>query len=151
MGILGGAQGVFSYAYKYAADTPGYTGWASFKPKYEQVWPWIMEANRTLLTTNVTNGRTGITSDPGGTISAVSACIFTDADGRKLVVSSSMLDFTEAKGMTNSAAITGVPDGTYDVLWENRTVTVDDGTIKDTWKPYTYHFYQLKTGDNGMK
>ncbi|MDP4117556.1 MAG: hypothetical protein Q8903_15590, partial [Bacteroidota bacterium] len=123
----------------------------SFKPKYEQVWPWIMEANRTLLTTNVTKGRTGITSDPGGTISAVTACIFTDADGRKLVVSSSMLDFTEANGMTNSAAITGVPDGTYDVLWENRTVTVDDGTIKDTWKPYTYHFYQLKTGDTGMK
>lgn len=151
MGILGGAQGVFSYAYKYAAGTPGYTGWASFRPKYEQVWPWIMEGNRTLLTTNVTSGRTGITSDPGGTIAAVTACIFTDEDGRKLVASSSMLDFTEANGTANNATITGVPDGTYYVLWENRTVTVTDGTIKDTWQPYAYHFYQLKTNDTGTK
>jgi len=149
MGILGGAQGVFSYAYKYAEGTPGYTGWASFKPKYEQVWPWILNDNRTLLTTNVTSGRTGITSDPGGRIDAVTAYIFTDADGRKLVASSSMLDFTEANGTANNATITGVPDGTYDVLWENRTVTVTDGTIKDTWEPYKYHFYQLKTNGTG--
>ncbi|AAM06105.1 hypothetical protein [Methanosarcina acetivorans] len=147
MGILGGAQGVFSYAYKYAEDTPSYTGWASFKPKYEQVWPWIMEGNRTLLETNVTSGRTGITSDPGGRIDAVTAYMFTDTDGRKLVASSSMLDFTEANGMANNATITGVPDGTYDVLWENRTVNVADGTITDTWQPYEYHFYQLKTED----
>ena len=151
MGILGGAQGVFSYAYKYAADTPSYTGWASFRPRYEQVWPWIMNGDRTLLTTNVTSGRTSITSDPGGTISAVTAYIFTDADGRKLVASSSMLDFTEANGTANNATITGVPNGTYDVLWENRTVTVTDGTIKDTWQPYAYHFYQLKTNDTGTK
>jgi hypothetical protein len=151
MGILGGAQGVFSYAYKYAADTPGYTGWASFKPKYEQVWPWIMNGNRTLLITNVTSGRTSIKSDPGDTITAVTACIFTDADGRKLVVSSSMLDFTEANSTANTAIITGVPKGTYNVLWENRTVTVADGTIKDTWQPYKYHFYQLKTNDAGNK
>lgn len=149
MGILGGAQGVFSYAYKYAAGTPSYTGWADFKPKYEWVWPWIMEGNRTLLTTNVTSGRTSITSDPGGTIPAVTACIFTDAEGRKLVASSSMLDFTEANSTANNATITGVPDGTYDVLWEDRTVTVTDGTIKDTWEPYEYHFYQLKTNDTG--
>ena len=149
MGVLGGAQGVFSYAYKYAADTPNYAGWASFKPKYEQVWPWIIEGNRTLLSTNVTSGRTGITSDPGGRIDAVTAYIFTDADGRKLVASSSMLDFTEANGTANNATITGVPDGTYDVLWENRTVTVTDGTIKDTWEPYEYHFYQLNTNDTG--
>jgi hypothetical protein len=149
MGILGGAQGVFSYAYKYAADTPSYTGWVSFKPKYEQVWPWIINDNRTLLTTNVTSGRTNITSDPGGTIDAVTACIFTDAEGRKLVASSSMLDFTEANGTANNATITGVPDGTYDVLWENRTVNVTDGAIKDTWQPYEYHFYQLKTNDTG--
>jgi hypothetical protein len=151
MGILGGAQGVFSYAYKYAADTPSYTGWASFKPKYEQVWPWIMNGNRTLLTTDVTSGRTSITSDPGGTISAVTAYIFTDADGRKLVVSSSMLDFTEADCMANNATITSVPNGKYNVLWENRTVTVTDGTIKDTWQPYEYHFYQLKANDTGNK
>jgi hypothetical protein len=37
-----------------------------------------------------------------------------------------------------------VPNGTYDVLWENRTMAVTDGTIKDTWMPYAYHFYQLK-------
>ncbi|WP_048185831.1 hypothetical protein [Methanosarcina siciliae] len=147
MGILGGAQGVFSYAYKYAKDTPSYTGWVSFKPKYEQIWPWIMEGNRTLLTTNVTSGRTNITSDPGGIIDAVTAYMFTDADGRKLIASSSMLDFTEANGAANNATITGVPDGTYDVLWENRTVTVTDGTVKDTWQPYEYHFYQLKTED----
>ncbi len=66
MGILGGAQGVFSYAYKYAEGTPGYTGWEGFKPKYEEVWPWIMNDNRTLLATDVTSGRTNITSDPGG-------------------------------------------------------------------------------------
>lgn len=144
MGILGGAQGVFSYAYKYAEDTPSYTGWASFKPKYEQIWPWIMEGNRTLLTTNVTNGRESISSDPGGTIDAVTAYMFTDADGRKLVASSSMLDFTEANGTANEATITGVPDGTYDVLWENRTINVTDGTIEDTWEPYEYHFYQLE-------
>lgn len=149
MGILGGAQGVFSYAYKYAEDTPGYTGWTSFKPKYEQVWPWIMNDNRTLLTTNVTSGRTNIISDPGGTIDAVTAYIFTDADDRKLVVSSSMLDFTEANGRANNATITGVPDGMYDVLWENRTVNVTDGTINDTWQPYEYHFYQLETNDTG--
>ena len=149
MGILGGAQGVFSYAYKYAEGTPSYTGWVSFKPKYEQVWPWIMNGNRTLLTTNVTSGRTNITSDPGGTISAVTAYIFTDGDGRKLVASSSMLDFTEANGTANNATITGVPDGTYEVLWKNRTVTVTDGTIKDTWQPYAYHFYQLKVNDTG--
>lgn len=147
MGILGGAQGVFSYAYKYAADTPGYTGWISFKPKYEEVWPWIMEENRTLLTTNVTSGRISITSEPGGTISAVTAYMFTDAEGRKLVASSSMLDFTEANGTANNATIIGVPDGTYNALWENRTVNVTDGTIKDTWEPYEYHFYQLKTND----
>ncbi|WP_440948163.1 hypothetical protein ACSAZL_08010 [Methanosarcina sp. T3] len=149
MGILGGAQGVFSYAYKYAENTPSYTGWASFKPKYEQIWPWIMEGNRTLLATNVTSGRTGITSDPGGRIDAVTAYIFTDADGRKLVASSSMLDFTEADCTENNATITGVPGGTYDVLWENRTVTVTDGTIKDTWEPYEYHFYQLRRNDTG--
>ena len=149
MGILGGSQGVFSYAYKYAEGTPGYTGWVSFKPKYEQVWPWIMNGNRTLLTTNVTSGRTNITSDPGGTITAVTAYIFTAADGRKLIASSSMLDFTETNGTANNATITGVPDGTYDVLWENRTVTVTDGTIKDTWQPYEYHFYQLKANDTG--
>jgi hypothetical protein len=143
MGILGGAQGVFSYAYKYVADTPGYTGWANFKPKYEQVWPWIMNGNRTLLTTNVTSGRTNITSDPGGTISAVTAYMFTDADSRKLIASSSMLDFTEANSKANNATITGVPNGKYDVLWENRTVNVTDGAIKDTWQPYEYHFYQL--------
>jgi hypothetical protein len=145
MGILGGAQGVFSYAYKYAADTPSYAGWVSFKPKYEQVWPWIMNGNRTLLTTNVTSGRTNITSDPGGKISAVTAYMFTNADGRKLVASSNMLDFTEANGTVNNATISCLPDGTYDVLWENRTVNVIDGTIKDTWEPYEYHFYQLKT------
>ncbi|MGB9929404.1 MAG: hypothetical protein ACPK85_13550 [Methanosarcina sp.] len=145
MGILGGAQGVFSYAYKYAAGTPGYTGWAGFKPKYEQVWPWILNDNRTLLTTNVTSGRTGITSDPGGTIPAVTAYLFTDAEGRKLVASSSMLDFTEANNTQNSATITGMPAGIYDVLWENRTVTAADGTIEDSWQPYEYHFYQLRT------
>ena len=48
MGILGGAQGVFSYANKYAKGTPCDTGWASFRPRYEQVWPWIMEGNRSL-------------------------------------------------------------------------------------------------------
>jgi hypothetical protein len=147
MGILGGAQGVFSYAYKYAEGTPSYTGWISFKPKYEEVWPWIMEGNRTVLTTNVTSGRTNITSDPGGIISAVTAYMLTDTEGRKLVASSSMLDFTEANGTANNATISGVPDGTYDVLWENRTVNVIDGTIKDTWEPYEYHFYKLKTND----
>ena len=147
MGILGGAQGVFSYAYKYVEGTPGYTGWVNFKPKYEQIWPWIMNENRTLLATNVTSGRKNITSDPGGTIDAVTSYLFTDAEGRKLVASSSMLDFTEANNTANSATITGVPDGTYDVLWENRTVSVTDGTIKDTWEPYEYHFYQLKTND----
>jgi hypothetical protein len=144
MGILGGAQGVFSYAYKYAEGTPSYTGWVSFKPKYEQVWPWILNGNRTLLATNVTSGRTSITSNPGGTISAVTAYMFTDSDDRKLVASSSMLDFTEASSTANNATIACVPDGIYDVLWENRTVNVTDGTIKDTWEPYEYHFYQLK-------
>lgn len=147
MGILGGAQGVFSYAYKYAAGTPGYTGWESFKPKHEQVWPWVMNDNRTLLATDVTSGRTNITSDPGGTIDAVTAYLFTDSNDRKLVASSSMLDFTEANGTANNATITGMPDGTYDVLWENRTITVTDGTIKDTWEPYEYHFYQLRTNN----
>jgi len=151
MGILGGAQGVFSYANKYAKDTPCDTGWASFRQKYEQVWPWIMNGNRILLTTNVISGRTSITSDPGGTIDAVTAYIFTDADGRKLIASSSMLDFTEADCTANNATIIGVPNGTYDVLWENRTVTVNDGTIKDTWQPYAYHFYQLKANDTGTK
>jgi len=144
MGILGGAQGVFSYAYKYAEGTPSYTGWISFEPKYEQVWPWIMNDNRTLLATDITSGRTNITSDPGDTIDAVTAYLFTDAAGRKLVASSSMLDFTEANDTANNATITGVPEGTYDVLWENRTVAVTDGTIKDTWEPYEYHFYQLR-------
>lgn len=147
MGILGGAQGVFSYAYKYAEDTPSYTGWVNFKPKYEQVWPWIMNDNRTLLKTDITGGRTNITSDPGGTIDAVTAYLFTDAEGRELVASSSMLDFTEANDTANNATITGVPDGTYDVLWENRTLTVTDGTIKDIWEPYEYHFYQLREND----
>lgn len=149
MGILGGAQGVFSYAYKYAADTPNYAGWADFKTKYEQVWPWIMNGDRMLLTTNVTSGTRSINSDPGGTISAVTAYMFTDADGRRLVASSSMLDFTEADCTANNATIAGVPNGTYDVLWENRTLTVTDGTIKDTWQPYEYHFYQLKANDAG--
>jgi hypothetical protein len=149
MGIFGGAQGVFSYANKYAKGTPCDSGWAIFRPRYEQVWPWIMTGNRTLLTTNVTSGTISITSSPGGTISAVTAYIFTDPDGRKLVASSSMLDFTEANSTANNATITGVPNGTYDVLWENRTMTVADGTIKDTWQPYAYHFYQLKTNDTG--
>lgn len=149
MGILGGAQGVFSYAYKYAEGTPSYTGWISFKPKYERVWPWVMHDNRTLLATDITSGRTNITSDPGGTIDTVTAYLFTDAAGRKLVASSSMLDFTEANDKANNATITGVPDGTYDVLWENRTLIVTDGTIKDTWEPYEYHFYQLRTNDTG--
>jgi hypothetical protein len=29
--------------YKYAEGTPSYTGWISLKPKYEEVWPWIMK------------------------------------------------------------------------------------------------------------
>lgn len=149
MGILGGAQGVFSYAYKYSKDTPGYTGWVNFKPKYEQVWPWIMNDNRTLLKTNVTSGRPNITSDPGGTIDSVTAYVFTDPEGRKLVISSSMLDFTEANSTANNATITGVPTGTYDVLWENRTVNVTDGTINDAWEPYEYHFYQLEMNGTG--
>jgi len=151
MGILGGAQGVFSYANKYAKGTPCDTGWANFKPKYEQVWPWIMNGNRTLLTTNVTSGRKNITSNPGGTISAITAYIFTDADGRKLIASSSMLDFTEADSKANDATISGVPNGKYDVMWDNRTVNVTNGTIKDTWQPYEYHFYQLKTNDIGTR
>lgn len=149
MGILGGAQGVFSYANKYAKGTPCDAGWASFMPRYKQVWPWVLNGNRTLLITNITSGRENITfrqnaSSPVFTISAVTAYIFTDAEGRKLVGSSSMLDFTEANNTANNATITGVPNGTYDVFWENRTVNVTDGTIKDTWKPYVYHFYKLK-------
>jgi hypothetical protein len=144
MGILGGAQGVFSYAYKYAAGTPSYTGWVSFKPRYEQVWPWIIEGDREFLTTHVTSGTKNIVYSPSCAISAVVAYIFTDPNGRKLIMSSSMLDFTEANSTANNATITGVPNGTYDVLWENRTVTITGGTIKDTWQPYAYHFYQLK-------
>lgn len=151
MGILGGSQGVFSYANKYAIGTQCDAGWVSFKPRYEQIWPWIMQGDRKLLRIQVNSGTRSITSKPGGKICAVIAYLFTDEDGRKLVASSSMLDFTEANGMTNSATITGVPNGTYDVLWENRTVTVDDRTIKDTWQPYTYHFYQLKTNDTGTE
>jgi hypothetical protein len=148
MGILGGAQGVFSYAPKETKGTPCDTGWVSFKPRYEQVWPWIMEGNRKLLTTQVTSGRRNITtSKPSSTIDAVTAYIFTDKKGRKLIASSSMLDFTEANGMANNAIISGVPNGTYEVLWENRTLTITNGTIKDTWRPYEYHFYQLKTND----
>jgi hypothetical protein len=149
MGILGGSQGVFSYANKYAKGTPCDDGWASFKSKYEHTWPWIIKGDRNLLTTQVTSGTKSITSSQGGAIAAVTAYIFTDADGRKLVASSSMLDFTEANGKANNATITGVPNGTYNVLWENRTVTVTEGTIKDTWQPYEYHFYQLKTNDTG--
>lgn len=150
MGILGGAQGVFSYANKYAKGTPCDTGWASFEPRYEQVWPWVMEGNRSLLSTNVTSGTKNVTyspnsSSPGLRISAVTAYDFTDAEGRKLVASSSMLDFTEANGTENNATISNVLNGTYDVLWENRTVNVTDGTINDTWQPYSYHFYQLRT------
>jgi len=110
-----------------------------------------MNGNRTLLTTDVTSGTRSITSYPGGTISAVTAYMFTDADGRKLVASSNMLDFTEADCTANNATITGVPNGTYDVLWENRTVIVADGNIRDTWQPYEYHFYQLKANDTGNK
>jgi hypothetical protein len=145
MGILGGAQGVFSYANKYAKGTPCDAGWASFKPRYEKVWPWIMKGDRQLLATQVTSGTKSITSSPGGTIAAVTAYIFTDAGGKKLIASSSMLDFTEANNTPNNATIAGVPNGKYDVLWENRAVTVTDGTIKDTWQPYAYHFYQLRT------
>jgi len=156
MGILGGAQGVFSYANKYAKGTPCDLGWASFKPRYEQIWPWIMQGDRKLMTTQVTSGTKSITYrqndfSPSITISAVTAYIFTDADGRKLVASSSMLDFTEANCKANNATITGVPNGTYDVLWENRTVNVTDGIIKDTWQPYAYHFYQFKANDIGTK
>jgi hypothetical protein len=111
-----------------------------------------MESNRKLLTTQVTSGRRNITtSKPSSTINAVTAYIFTDADGRKLVASSSMLDFTEASTTANDATITGVTNGTSDVIWENRTMTVNDGTIKDTWQPYAYHFYQLKMNDTGTK
>lgn len=106
-----------------------------------------MEGNRELLKTDVTSGRSSITSSPGGTIPAVTACIFTDTEGRKLVISSDMLDFTEANGAVNNATISGVPNGTYDVLWENRTVNVTDGTFKDTWWPYEYHFYQLRKNE----
>lgn len=84
MGILGGVQVIFSYAYKYAAGTPNYTGWANFIQKYEQVWPLILAGNRTLLTTNVTSGTRSITSDLGGTIAAVTAYIFTDVYGKKI-------------------------------------------------------------------
>lgn len=80
-----------------------------------------MNDNRILLTTNVTDGRT------------------------------SMLDFTEANSTVNNATINGVPEGTYDVLWENRTLTVTDGNIQDTWQPYEYHFYQLRASDTGTR
>ena len=39
-----------------------------------------MNDNRTLLTTNVTDGRTSITSDPGGAIDAVTACTVIDGN-----------------------------------------------------------------------
>jgi hypothetical protein len=61
-----------------------------------------------------------------------------------------MLDFTESNGTASDATITGVPEGRYDVLWENRTVNVTDGTIRDTWEPYEYHFYQLQN-DTGTE
>jgi hypothetical protein len=145
MGILGGAQGVFSYAYKYTKGTPNYDGFVEFQPRYTYLWPWIMKGDRTLLTTNVTSGVNSITPSVGGKVSAVTAYVFNDASGKKLIASSSMLDFTESNGVANAATITGVPNGTYNVLWENRTVTVTDGTIKDTWQPYGYHFYELQS------
>ena len=143
MGILGGAQGVFPYAEAYSTGTPCDTAWTNFKPRYVEVWPWIMKGERKLLTTQVTSGTTSIDSE-GTTVPAVVAYLFTDASGKQLIGSSSMLDVTEANNTANAATITGVPNGTYDVLWENRTVAVTDGSIKDTWQPYAYHFYKLK-------
>lgn len=139
MGILGGAQGVFPYAGTYAKGTPCETGWSSFKPKYEQLWPWIMKNDRSKLTTTITSG----TATAQGS-AAVEAYLFKDASGKQLIITSSMLDFTEANNTANNASVAGVQNGTYDVLWENRTVTVSNGIITDTWQPYAYHVYQLK-------
>ena len=69
-----------------------------------------MNDNLILLTTNVSDGRTN------------------------------MLDFTETNSAVNNASINNVAEGTYDVLWENRSLTVTDGKIKDTWQPYEYNF-----------
>jgi hypothetical protein len=141
-GILGGAQGVFTYVYWKAKGTPCLDGWVEFGPKYKYLWPWIMKGDRLKLNVTNTSGRATI-SAYGQTVDGVTAYQFRDASGKVLIASSSMLDFTEATGGENKATINGVPAGTYEVLWENRTVQVTGSTITDTWQPYQYHFYLL--------
>lgn len=143
-GIIGGAQGVFAYQYDSSSNTPCYTGLKDFKDKYFEIWPWIMQGNRQQLSVNITSGPTATKSSADisspKSLPAVMAFQFTDTSGKQLIVSTSMLGWSESSS-ANQAVIQGVTNGTWNVLWENRQVTVTNNTISDSWNPYQYHFY----------
>lgn len=167
MGVITGVQGVMGYklgtAYpadcngECALNTPCEAGNRDFYPMYNHIWPWIREAKREELPIQVLSGltsgklnRTNHVYDPNyevGTLvyPAVAAAKFYDKNNIALIVSSSLFEPKETN-TTNTVIIQNVPNGNYAVLGENRTITVSNNTIQDTFMPYQYHIYQQVSG-----
>lgn len=151
--VLGGAQGIYSYAGVYAYESPCletiFAAHQDFLPKYRALWPWIEEMDRTKLPVTVLSGPDEACSGPVLEYdicdTAVVAFQFVDADGREMIAVVNLLDNQEAGGGNTRARISGIPDGQWDVWYSwgatGGSVEVTDGTITDTWAPYGYTFY----------
>lgn len=141
-GIVGGAQGVMTYAYSYSIGNDCYVAHQEFLPIYRTLWPWIKAGNKQELPVTVTSGpaKTPVYNlSQEAQFTSVVAWLFTDATGRIMLGTVNLLD-TDAIGAT----IANVPAGTWTVVGENRSVTVaSDGALADTWSKLGYHFYVL--------
>lgn len=149
LGILGGAQGVMTYAYIYSVDTPCYTAHLEFKSIFEQLWPWIKAGNKTELPVTVTAGPAEspvYNLSHATSYTSVAAWLFTDDDGRLMLGTANLLDDAAVE-----ATISGMPAGTWRVLGENRSVAVSgSGTLSDRWVPLGYHFYLFGDATPGI-
>ncbi|NTV30871.1 hypothetical protein HGA91_02735 [candidate division WWE3 bacterium] len=169
LATLGGAQGVMAYYLgSGAADDPGALGTPceagiiDFYPTYVAIWPWIMPGDRTEMPVAILSGleksitnRTDYVIGPWDNepqvrveYPGVIAYQFKDAQGRPIYIGSSMYDPADTP-TGNTARIENIPNGTYEVYGENRTVSVTNGSITDTFLPYGYHIYALVGTFNG--
>ncbi|NTV30873.1 hypothetical protein HGA91_02745 [candidate division WWE3 bacterium] len=160
LGILAGAQGAIPY---YLGDssgtnnawgTPCEDGFYDFYPTYAALWPWIMQADRIQLNVDILSGleksKTNTTDFVIGLYDeipqqqveypGVIAWGFKDANSRPMYIAASMYAPSDTTS-GNTARVNGIANGTYQVYGENRTVTVNNGSIQDTFLPYGYHIY----------
>jgi Domain of unknown function DUF11 len=143
-----------------AAGTPCVDAARDFFPVYNALWPWILADNRQQLDVQITSGLQNVslnnatyifdsryTYDPnlyGGDnptqSESVVAWQLTNSAGQEIYIASSVLEPRDSQA-PNSYVISGIPNGTYEVALEGRSVTVTDGTIQDVLDPYGFHIY----------